>query len=183
VRRTRVLLQDAMRSLILEKNYNSISVQDVTERATVNRATFYAHYPDKQALLSSVIKADFQSFMHQRFGEDRGCFGPESLEKLVAGIFDFMGSRLDGCPETVKDSIHVLTTALLEELHDLFLHWLEEGRPPAFDGHSPEMVATMLSWSVYGAALKWSRGKRKRSPDEVAKSVVALLTPAALVAA
>ena len=183
VRRTRILLQDAMRSLIQEKNYNEISVQDVTERATVNRATFYAHYPDKQALLSSVVKADFQSFMHNRFGEDQNCFGPDSLESLVAGIIDFMGSRLDGCPETVKDSIHVLTTALLEELHDLFVHWLEVSRPPAFEGHSPEMGATILSWGIYGAALRWSRGKRKRSPDQVAKSVVALITPAALVAA
>jgi AcrR family transcriptional regulator len=43
VRRTRKLLQDALRSLLFERRFSRISVQDIAERATVNRATFYAH--------------------------------------------------------------------------------------------------------------------------------------------
>src|SRR5207245_2778046 len=51
VKRTRKLLQQAFIELFQEKGFAAISIQDITERATVNRATFYAHFPDKYALL------------------------------------------------------------------------------------------------------------------------------------
>lgn len=53
VRRTRRLLHEALRSLILEKGYDHITVQDVIDRADVGRATFYAHFRDKDDLLMS----------------------------------------------------------------------------------------------------------------------------------
>lgn len=54
--RTRNLLQDALLSLILEQGYDSIRVQDITEVANLGRATFYVHYPDKEALLLAIIE-------------------------------------------------------------------------------------------------------------------------------
>lgn len=51
--RTRHLLRDALVSLIDESGYDSITVQDITDRATINRATFYLHYRDKHDLLIS----------------------------------------------------------------------------------------------------------------------------------
>ncbi|MFF2176526.1 TetR/AcrR family transcriptional regulator [Lysinibacillus sp. NPDC058147] len=51
VMRTRQLLRDALVELIEEKGYDKITVQDITERATINRATFYLHYRDKLDLL------------------------------------------------------------------------------------------------------------------------------------
>ena len=50
VRRTRQSLHDALISLILEKPYHTISVQDILDRADVGRSTFYAHFQDKDAL-------------------------------------------------------------------------------------------------------------------------------------
>lgn len=51
VKRTRKLLRDALMQLIPEKGYNTITIQDITDRATLNRATFYLHYRDKDDLL------------------------------------------------------------------------------------------------------------------------------------
>jgi len=59
VKRTRQLLQKAFMELFLERGIASISIQDIAERATVNRATFYAHFPDKYALLDSFIREQF----------------------------------------------------------------------------------------------------------------------------
>lgn len=53
VRRTRRLLHEALRSLIVEKGYDHVTVQDVIDRADVGRATFYAHFRDKDDLLMS----------------------------------------------------------------------------------------------------------------------------------
>lgn len=46
------MLHEAFLSLILERGYDAVTVQDIAERADVGRSTFYAHFPDKEALLS-----------------------------------------------------------------------------------------------------------------------------------
>jgi AcrR family transcriptional regulator len=51
VRRTRQLLRNALIELIPELGYENIRIQDITDRATLNRATFYLHYRDKEDLL------------------------------------------------------------------------------------------------------------------------------------
>jgi AcrR family transcriptional regulator len=53
VRRTRRLLREALLALILEKGYDRVTVQDVLDRADIGRATFYAHFRDKDDLLLS----------------------------------------------------------------------------------------------------------------------------------
>ncbi len=53
VERTRQLLRDALVSLILEKGYQKITVQDIIDKANVGRSTFYTHYRDKEDLLFS----------------------------------------------------------------------------------------------------------------------------------
>ena len=51
IQRTRQSLRTALLELIKEKGYDSISIEDITERANVGRATFYLHYKDKEDLL------------------------------------------------------------------------------------------------------------------------------------
>jgi AcrR family transcriptional regulator len=51
VRRTRESLRNALTSLILEKGYERVTVQDICDRADVGRSTFYAHFQDKEQLL------------------------------------------------------------------------------------------------------------------------------------
>ena len=53
VRRTKQRLNDALESLIVEKGYDKITVQDLIDRADVGRSTFYAHYETKDDLLVS----------------------------------------------------------------------------------------------------------------------------------
>jgi AcrR family transcriptional regulator len=51
IQRTRQSLRTALLELIKEKGYDAISIEEITERANVGRATFYLHYKDKEALL------------------------------------------------------------------------------------------------------------------------------------
>ena len=55
VQRTRKFLMQAMIDLIVEKGFLGITVQDISDRAMVNRATFYRHYRDKYDLLEQYI--------------------------------------------------------------------------------------------------------------------------------
>ena len=55
VRRTRHLLRDALVSLMLEKDYASISIREITERAEVAYITFFRHFESLDQLLMEVL--------------------------------------------------------------------------------------------------------------------------------
>lgn len=56
VRRSRRALRDAFVALVLDKGFAAVTVDEVAERADVARATFYAHYRDKDDLLVDVVR-------------------------------------------------------------------------------------------------------------------------------
>jgi AcrR family transcriptional regulator len=56
IRRTRSLLSNALVALMQEKSMDKITVQEVLDRATVGRSTFYLHYRDKDDLFLCVLK-------------------------------------------------------------------------------------------------------------------------------
>src|SRR5580700_9103211 len=64
--RTRRLLQEALKRLLEEKEFDKLTVQEITEAATLNRATFYAHYPDKFALLEELIRVTFLELLDRK---------------------------------------------------------------------------------------------------------------------
>lgn len=54
--RTRAMLQHALISLILKKDYEAITIQDICDAADVGRSTFYAHYTSKDDLKRSGLE-------------------------------------------------------------------------------------------------------------------------------
>ena len=62
VQRTLQSLRTALLELIKEKAYDDISIEEITERANVGRATFYLHYKDKEDLLME----EFSAIMNER---------------------------------------------------------------------------------------------------------------------
>jgi AcrR family transcriptional regulator len=59
--RSRALLQKALIELITEKNFASLTIQEVTARAGLNRSTFYLHYMGIHELLEDCVKDLFGS--------------------------------------------------------------------------------------------------------------------------
>jgi AcrR family transcriptional regulator len=55
IQRTRQALRNALLQLVKEKGYDSILVEEITQRANLGRATFYLHYKDKEDLLVDVF--------------------------------------------------------------------------------------------------------------------------------
>ncbi len=73
--RSKRLIVGALRELILEKDFKKISVTDIVERADIGRATFYAHFEDKQALeryLFSMLLAQIEAEIDAILVEDDG---------------------------------------------------------------------------------------------------------------
>lgn len=63
--RTRRMLGAALTELIIEQGYESLTIQDITERADLNRATFYLHYGSKEELLYATLEEKFNQLVEQ----------------------------------------------------------------------------------------------------------------------
>jgi AcrR family transcriptional regulator len=83
VQRTRKLLQDGLIAMMIEKGYEATTVQNIIDRADVGRATFYAHFADKQALLLSSF-VDLRAHLLER--QQRALAAPGSPDTRSLGF-------------------------------------------------------------------------------------------------
>src|SRR5580698_8904350 len=171
IRRTRLLLQQALAKLLETKEFDKISVQDIAEAATVNRATFYDHYTDKFDLLECMVGTRFGELLAARGVRfDGGCGG--ALRAIVQGVCDYLVTAPGA--ECVRQLPH-MEAAVIAVVRGMLLKGLRL-HPPA-EGVSPEMLAATLSWAMYGAAKEWLRTPGRCSSDQVVDQVMALVQP------
>ena len=177
VKRTRQMLFQAFFELMNEKGFRAISIQDITDRATVNRATFYAHFEDKYALLDSFIRENFQQLVASKLS-DSSSLTNSNLELLVVTVFDFLSQiHHEGCKPNDKQQIDPLfEEAVQQELYSVLFNWLK--RVPTTGGSRRvplETTVTAMSWAIFGSAVRWSQGTRTISKEEVAKQVMTVV--------
>src|SRR6266508_2482820 len=103
VKRNRKLLLDAFLSLMAEKSFDEITVQDIAARATVNRATFYAHFVDKYALVDELIREGFTQMLQQRMATPAHST-EEHLRRLILAVCDYWTELHSQC----KHSYHMV---------------------------------------------------------------------------
>ena len=65
VARTKAAIEEAVVELVLERGYDQVTVEDITDRADLARATFYTHYPNKEAVLFSVFNRLIEDLMQR----------------------------------------------------------------------------------------------------------------------
>jgi AcrR family transcriptional regulator len=174
VRRTRLLLQQALGKLLETKEFDKISVQHITEAATVNRATFYDHYTDKFALLECMVATRFMELLEARGVRfDGGCV--LALRAMVLGVCDYLaGIPSAACERQLQMEPH-MEAAVIAVVRGMLLNGLEQ-HPPQ-NGTAPKMLAATLSWAIYGAAKEWVRTPTRCSSDHIADAVMQLLGP------
>jgi len=174
IRRTRQLLQQALVKLMETKEFEKISVQDITEAATVNRATFYDHYGDKFALLECMVAARFQELLAQRGVQFDGTCA-SALRALVLGVCDYLAGTPGVACERQRQMEPHLESAVIGVVRQMILEGLKQ-HPPA-RGVSPEMMATTVSWAIYGAAKEWVRTPNRCRSEQIVETVVTLVAP------
>src|SRR5215468_3821596 len=82
VKRTHHLLRQALMELMPEKGFQAITVQDIVDRAMINRGTFYEHFADKYALLEHSLRDLFSQTLNNRI-PDEAAFTDENLRLLI----------------------------------------------------------------------------------------------------
>jgi AcrR family transcriptional regulator len=174
IRRTRQLLQQALAKLMETKEFDKISVQDITAAATLNRATFYDHYGDKFALLECTVAARFRELLAQRNVRFDGTCA-SALRALVLGVCDYLAGTPGVACERQRQMEPHLESAVIGVVRHMILEGLKQH--PAGHGVSPEMIATTVSWAIYGAAKEWVRTPNRCRSEEIVETVVKLVAP------
>ncbi len=178
IRRTRQLLQQALSQLLRTLEFDKISVQEITDAAGVNRATFYAHYPDKFALLECVVGTRFHALLDERgIVFDGTC--TSALTGIVLGVCDFLAQTLSQfantpCGATGQLPPH-MESAIIAVVRNMLLDGIRN-HPPA-SGDAPELIAATASWAIYGAAREWAQTPNHIPSEQIAATVQRLVAP------
>jgi AcrR family transcriptional regulator len=176
IRRTRQLLQSALRTLMQTKSFDEIAVQDITDLATVNRATFYDHYTDKFALLDAMVAGGFHRLLHERgVCYDGTC--PSAASAIILATCDYLTQTHTGSAACQRQSafeplVEAAVTAAIRRV-------LIEGMPKddLTAGLPPVMIATTASWAIYGAVKEWSRTPNRPPAEEIVPLILQLVLP------
>src|SRR5258708_14342900 len=113
---------------MLEKGFSATSIQDITERANVNRGTFYIHFADKYELLDAVMRDGFQQQLTNSLPPDAG-WNKQSLQLLIQAVLETLAGkyRHQAHPVRVLAEVSpVLERTMQEELAGLLLTWLKQ---------------------------------------------------------
>ena len=175
IRRTRQLLQGALRTLMQTKSFEEISVQDITDAATVNRATFYDHYADKFALLDALAGGGFHKLLHERqVNYDGTC--PSAASAIIRATCDYLVQMHEGRPNCTERSATgaLVDAAIIAAIHRVLTAKGASGRDVSA---LPAIAATAASWAIYGAARVWCFTPNHPPVDEIVPSILALVLP------
>nr|MBA2680877.1 TetR family transcriptional regulator [Ktedonobacteraceae bacterium] len=125
VQRTRQVLQQAFRDVVLEKGFAATSIQDITERANVNRGTFYLHFADKYMLVDAFVREDFQRLLANTLpAESR--WDRATLRLLVRALLDHFEKKYQHQQHIPQAVAPLVERAIHEELTELLLTWLKQ---------------------------------------------------------
>lgn len=94
VQRTRKLLRESLMDLIMEEGYDGISIQDITDKANLGRATFYLHFKDKDELLLEVMDQFMSEFLDNVPQLSQNQWRLED-PKAIVKLFDFAAEHYD----------------------------------------------------------------------------------------
>jgi len=172
IRRTRQLLQQALEKLLEKKEFDKISVQDIADLATVNRATFYDHYNDKSELLVAMVGCRFQQLLAEREVQFDGTCAA-ALNALVLAAAEYV-TRMRGPAGTRELEPH-MESAMIAVVRHILMEGLK--KHPTTNGVAVELVAAAASWAIYGAVKEWAQTPERCPALELAATVMAMVAP------
>jgi AcrR family transcriptional regulator len=182
VQRTQRLLHKALMSLILEKKYESITVQEILDRADVGRSTFYVHFRDKDELLSNGFHY-LQSFLESAQDASRTS-PPNSYERIIGFSLPMFEHALEyrrvnrallgsSAEAVVRRRIHSILAGIVSRELKRELQSRKHGDILV----SSELLAYFLVSTYVSVLTWWLNSKNPVSPKEIDASYRRLVLP------
>ena len=171
--RSRRMLMDSLAKLLNKKEFEDISVQEIADEATLNRATFYLHYADKNALLQAMTGARFRDLLQRRSISFTDCTG--ALRAIALGVCDYLAENTS-CPAQLARI--PLEGSIIPVVEDMFKEGISRhGLDPGVDAG---LLAATAAWAVFGAARRWFQTPDRISAEEMAAKIETMVGPVIL---
>ena len=175
VLRSRQMLMEALLRLLNRKEFDDISIQEIADEATLNRATFYLHYPDKNALLQAMTATRFRDLIARRGLSFTDCDG--ALRAIALGVCDYL-AETTGCPSQLVKM--PLEGSIIPVVEDMFQEGAEHHAMAP--GADLKLLATTAAWAIFGAARRWHQTPDRIPAEEMAAKIEAMVKPIFLTA-
>ncbi|TBL80287.1 TetR/AcrR family transcriptional regulator [Paenibacillus thalictri] len=165
VLRTRQLIRAAFRDLLRRKGFDAITIRDIAQQATINRATFYAHFEDKYALLDEVTEQAFHEMIPEQVANAQE-FTNEICDQLILLTHQYIVDFYRIC----RMDSHSMATLVDEKIKKMLLQTIESiflkgDTHHGVDIHHIKTMAAMTGSAIYGAAHYWLNVERKDRTD------------------
>jgi AcrR family transcriptional regulator len=168
--RSRRLLMEALLRLLTQKGFDEISIQDIADEAGLNRATFYLHYPDKNALLQAMTDARFRDLIARRGLSFSNCDG--ALRAIALGVCDYL-AETTGCPSQLTKM--PLEGSIIPVVESMFRAGAAHHDVPATIDSG--LLATTAAWAIFGAARRWYQTEDRIPAEEMAAKIESMVKP------
>lgn len=178
IQRTRKALRDALHSLVLDRGYDDLSVQDITDKANLGRATFYLHYREKDELLEDLLREFSESFA-QRYGSKVNY----ADRKVVQAMFEYAENHYDfyRIMTIGKGGLAGIRKlrAILQESYSQFLDGIETEAGGKF-GVPRDFLDSYQANAIMNTIFLWLEQDMPYPPAEMADMYLKLASPARL---
>lgn len=169
--RTKQLIKIAFRELLSVKGFDDITITDITKKATINRATFYAHYEDKYALLIAITEDVFYEMLPDSLLH-APTINQESCEQLIKLVYQYIITFYKVCKmehQSVAAIIDEKIKSLLNKIIESIL--LKNENYKKRTDIDISLIAAMMSSTLYSAVYYWTIIKENHSIDDLSRFV------------
>lgn len=151
--RTKKLMVEAFQQVSREKKMSQITVKDITERATVNRATFYAHFTDKYDILNYTLSETILKDLNNTLSVS-DIINETVISNLFISIANYMVEVQDSCKMNSETFCNQAHQRINNELEDIFTIMLRNSYPEQ-DIDVLVNSASFLASGLCGLARHW----------------------------
>jgi len=175
--RTRHLLVEAFNALLHEKGFQAMTVNDIATRATVNRATFYAHFDDKYALSVYATRLQFLELVQQRV-PTTAPYSQEQLRQLIRSLCDFLAQLHQRCARSFRAFEPMIATEVVSGMETIMKGWVtQQVSAENYEQANQVLTTRVASWGMYGVARSWILGQSPEPVEQFTERLVPLIAP------
>lgn len=168
-KRTKALIRKAFEEMICEMDYEQMTVKELTERAMINRKTFYLHYNSLDDLLLEMQNEMAQSFIKRTQGLER----PRDIDKITREFFLSLEELGEfGEKITCSGSYHYISRRITS---DIMTQTWKEGDSGFSDPYLQNIIMTYISQSTLAIYKQWVADKKKIPLDDIIDIAVKLV--------
>ncbi|MGO4950949.1 MULTISPECIES: TetR/AcrR family transcriptional regulator [Paenibacillus] len=168
---TKRSLINAFVNLVNEKDFEKITIADLTKGAQVNRATFYAHFNDKYEMLDYMIDDSASNVIEKRtLGVVE--FDQDTINQLVLAVCDFHQQPKIKCRRSYLSLAPLLKEKMLIELKKYLVKSLDNICTDSEKSFYVPIYANI----IHEAGYLWASGNTPFDKEEIAKKASLLIT-------